>query len=261
MIDWLYSFPELLLMVLPAATLALLLVGLSWCLRNLLGFAATDTHVDFVMRIEMTVFSMTSLVLVFTLIQADTNYRQADGLVSMEASRIDQLDRVMARYGDAKVAELRPLLHDYTRSLIQHEWQEMRTTGVGNDESVKAFATISHRILAVEPSTPRQSLLVGEMLKSLDATTEARAARLNAVTLGLPLLYWQVVAFALVMLISVASLAATDGFRTLVLTGQLTLLGVLVGFVFIMDRPFHGRHAIGPEDFQRIIVRMEQRTE
>lgn len=261
MIAWLYTLPELLLMILPAATLALLLVGLSWGVRNFLRLQLDDAHVDFVMRIEMTVFSMASLVLVFTLIQADANYRRADDLISAEASRIDQLDRLMARYGDARVAELRPLLRDYTLSLIQQEWPTMLKTGKGNDDTTKVFATISHRILAVEPSTPRQSLIVAEMLKSIDATTEARAARINAVTLGLPLLYWEVVVFALLMLIGVASFAATNVFRTLVLTGQLTLLGALVGFVFIMDRPFYGQHAIDSADFERALVRIAQRTE
>jgi hypothetical protein len=260
MIDWLYTLPELLLMVLPATTLVLLLVALSWGVRNVLGLAFNDTHVDFVMRVEMTLFSMTSLVLVFTLVQADINYRQADALVSAEASRIDQLDRLLARYGDPKVAELRPLLHDYTRSIVQHEWPAMLSS-FGHEDTIKTFAVISHRILAVDPATPRQSLIVGEMLKSLDATTEARAARLNAVTVGLPSLYWEVIVFALVMLISVACLAATNRFRTVVLAAQLTILGAFVGFVFIMDRPFQGRHAIVPDTFQQILVHMEQRTE
>lgn len=260
MIDWLYTFPELLLMVLPASTLVLLLVGLSWLLRNVFGLALGDAHVDFVMRVEMTLFSMTSLVLVFTLVQADLNYRQADALVSAEGSRIDQLDRLMARYGDPRVGELRPLLHDYTRSIIRHEWPAM-LTNAGDPETIRSFSVISHRILAVEPVTPRQSLIVGEMLKSLDATTEARAARLNAVTFGLPSLYWEVIAFALAMLISVCCLAATNRFRTLVLAAQLTILGAFVGFVFIMDRPFQGRHAIIPDSFEQVLVRMEQRTE
>jgi hypothetical protein len=158
-------------------------------------------------------------------VQADTNYRQADGLVSMEASRIDQLDRLLARYGDPKVAALRPLLHDYTQSVVEHEWPAMLTS-FGHADTIKTFAIISNRILAVEPTTPRQSLLVGEMLRSLDATTEARAARLNAVTFGLPSLYWEVVACGLIMLISVGGLAANTRFRTFVLGAQLTILGL-----------------------------------
>jgi hypothetical protein len=259
-IDWLYTFPELLLMVLPAATLVLLLVGLSWVVRNLLGLRLGDSHLDFTMRVEMTLFSMTSLVLVFTLVQADTNYRSADALVASEGSRIDQLDRLLARYGDPKVTELRPLLIDYTRSVVEHEWPAMLSSQ-GHVDTIKSFATISHRILAVEPGTPRQSLVFGEILKSLDAATEARAARLNAVTVGLPSLYWEVIAFSLVMLISVGCVAATDRFRTIVLAAQLTILGVFVGFVFVMDRPFQGRHAIVPDTFQLVLTRMEQRTE
>ena len=261
MIDWLYTLPEILLMILPAATLVALLIGLSWTVRNIPGIALDDPHIDFVMRVEVTLFSMTSLLLVFTLVQADTNYRQADALVSAESSRIDQLDRLMARYGDPKVAELRPLLTDYTRSILQQEWPAMLRNAAGHEQTAKTFAVISHRVLAIEPATPRQSLLFGDMLKSLDATTEARAARLNAVTFRLPSLYWEVVAAALVMLIGVSCLGATNRFRTLVLGVQLTILGAFIGFVFIMDRPFQGRHAVLPDSFEQILVRMDQRTE
>lgn len=260
MIDWPYTFPELLLMILPATTLVLLLLGLSWIMRNGLRLALTDNHIDFVMRAEITLFSMTSLVLAFTLVQADINYRQADSLVSAEGSRIEQLDRLLARYEDTKVAALRPLLHDYTHSVMQHEWPAM-VSSAGNAETIKTFSELSHRILAVDPVTPRQSLIFGEILKSLDATTESRAARLNAVTFGLPSLYWEVIAFASLMLIVVSSLAATNRFRTLVLAVQLTSLGAFIGFVFIMDRPFQGRHAIVPDTFQQVLTRMEQRTE
>jgi hypothetical protein len=116
-------------------------------------------------------------------------------------------------------------------------------------------------VLAVEPTTPREATLFGEMLKSLDATSEARDARLNAVTLKLPSLYWEVVTAALFLLICVSCLAATNRFRTLVLAMQLTILGAFIGFVFIMDRPFQGRHAILPDSFEQILVRMDQRTE
>ena len=44
MIDWLYTLPEVVLMILPAATLILLLVGLSWSIRNGLGIALNQTE-------------------------------------------------------------------------------------------------------------------------------------------------------------------------------------------------------------------------
>ncbi len=260
MINWLYTFPELLLMILPATTLVLLLLGLSWLIRGALGIALTDTHIDFVMRVEITLFSMTSLVLAFTLVQADINYRQADALVSVEGSRIEQLDRLLARYGDPKIAELRRLLHGYTLSVAQHEWPAM-VSSEGDAKTTELFSNLSHQLFAIDPVTPRQSLIFGEILKSLDATAESRAARLNAVTFGLPSLYWEVVAFAAMMMIVVSSLAATNRFRIFVLSLQLASLGAFIGFVFIMDRPFQGRHAIVPDTFEQIVTRMEHRTE
>lgn len=260
MIDWLYTLPEPVLLYLPAAVLVLLLVYLPRLIQRVPWFAPSDAHTDFVMRTQATLFTMTSVLLVFTLIQADINFREADSLVSAEAARIDQLDRLLTRYGDEAAHAVRPLLRTYALSIPHDEWPKM-LKGRGSDATSRAFTPISRRILAMQPETTRQTLIMGEMLKSLDSVAEARAHRLNLIGLGLPALYWEVVLFALAMLVGVSCMVQQTVFRSVVLAAQAAAIGAFVGFVFIMDQPFKGDTGISPSPFIDTVARMERRTE
>jgi hypothetical protein len=99
------------------------------------------------------------------------------------------------------------------------------------------------------------------MLKSLDGIAEARAARLNLATIALPTIYWVVVLFAVTVVVFVSCVIPRTPFRSLLLAAQAAVLGAFVGFVFVMDQPFKGQTAIGPDSFVQTIARMEARTD
>ena len=258
-VDWLYSLPELALLILPAGTMALLLIVLPRFVQRLPVLAPSDANTEFVLRLQPTLFTMSSLVLAFTLVQADSNFRHADSLVSTEAARIDQLDRLLARYGEAPVREIRPMLLAYATSIVRDEWPAMLHSK-GHEATARAFAEISQRILAIEPVTPRQTLILGEMLKTLDSMSDARATRLNMVTLALIKTYWIVVAFSLAMLVFVTCTMERTRFRTVILAAQASVLGAFLGFVFILDQPFKGERSVSSDAIVQTIGRISQRA-
>lgn len=129
MIDWLYSLAEPVTLALSVSILVALVVLLPRLVRRLPRMAPSESNTDFAMRIQTTLFTMTSLVLTFTLVQADINFRQVDSLVSVEAARIEQLDRLLTRYGSTEAASVRPLLQAYARSIVQEEWPAMLRGG------------------------------------------------------------------------------------------------------------------------------------
>jgi hypothetical protein len=259
-IDWLYTLPESLILVIPVTILVLLIVFLPRLIRRIPWLPPSDANSDFVLRMQATLFTMTSLVLTFTLVQADINFRQADGLVSSEAARIDQLDRLLTRYGNDEAREVRPLLRAYARSIVDRDWPAM-LMDQGDRETGRAFAPISRHILAMNPASNRETLILGEMLKSLDAIADLRASRLNMVSLALPDIYWQVVLFAVAMLIFVSCTIRQTPFRTTVLAAQAAVVGAFLGFVFDMDQPFKGQTAVSPDAIVQVLRRMETRTE
>ncbi|MDP1750357.1 MAG: DUF4239 domain-containing protein [Reyranella sp.] len=259
MIDWLYTFSELTLLAISAIILAVAIILLPHLIRRLPYMTPSDFNTDFVIRVQTTLFTMTSLVLAFTLVQADRNFREADALVQAEASQINGLDRLLTRYGDPGVAAIRLHLLAYAKSIVKDEWPAM-LTDQGSEKTRALYVPVAQGILAIDPTTPRQIQIYAEMLKSLDGIAEVRDQRLNALGLGLPAIYWQVVLFSAFMVILVSATIEQTPFRAAVLAAQAAVLGAFIGFVFLMDQPFKGDTAVDADSIVQAIARMEGRT-
>ncbi|MCC8429016.1 DUF4239 domain-containing protein [Reyranella aquatilis] len=258
MIDWLYSLPETLILVACALIMAGAILAMPSLVHRLPGLQTSNENNDFVLRMQATLFTMTSLVLAFTLVEAEANFRKADALVSNEASQINRLDRLLNRYGDEQVTELRLNLLEYTKAIVDDEWPAM-LRGERSDKVRLAFAPLSRGIFEIEPKPGREATIYAEILRSFDSIAESRDARLNAVSLSLPQPYWQVVLFAVLMLLFITSTMQRSAFRAYVLAAQMAVMGAFIGFVFIMDQPFKGQTAVDAKPLRQAIVLMENR--
>ncbi len=134
---------------------------------------------------QATLFTMTSLVLAFTLVEAENNFRKADLLVATEASQINRLDRLLSRYGDDSATDLRRHLLAYAKAIVDDEWPAMLHGG-RSDKVRLALTPLSRGIFEIEPRPGRETTIYAEILRSFDTIAESRDARLNAVTLALP---------------------------------------------------------------------------
>jgi len=257
-IDWLYSLPDWLLLIGWAALLAGLMVILPRLTRRVPWLRPNAERTDFVLRLQVTLFTATSFVIAFTLVEAESNFRKVDSLVSGEASSINRLDRLLVRYGHESADAVRPQLLNYARSIVVDEWPEL-ARGDGSDKTQKAFSVVSRGVLALEPSQGRQVTIYAEILRSFDSLAEARDSRLNAVTVSLSAVFWEAIGFAVLMLLFVSSNIEQTRFRSLIQGCQMAVLGAFIGFVFVMDHPFKGRSAVDPGAIVQTIAIMEGR--
>ena len=259
MIDWLYSLPDWMLLAFWAAILAGIMVTLPFLTQRLPWLRPSPENSDFVLRLQATLFTITSFVVAFTLVQAEFNFRKVDALVSAEASHINRLDRLLLRYGSGVGDDARPLLLAYARSVVVDEWPGLVTTGDRSDKTQQAFRSFSRSILVIEPALGRQTNIHAEILRSFDAIAEARDARLNAVTVSLSATFWQAILFAVVILLFVSSAVERSPFRSIIMGCQMAVLGAFIGFVFIMDQPFKGHSAVDPQAITQTIALIEAR--
>lgn len=258
MIDWLYSLPETLLLIASALLMVGAILALPSLVHRLPYLRTSNENNDFVLRMQATLFTMTSLVLAFTLVEAENNFRKVEQLVSTEASQINRLDRLLNRYGEEQVAELRLNLLAYTKSIVDDEWPAMLRGG-RSDKTRLAFAPLSRGIFEIDPRPGRETTIYAEILRSFDSIAESRDARLNAVSVSLPKPYWQVVLFAVLMLLFISSTMQRSAFRAYVLSAQMAVMGAFIGFVFIMDQPFKGQTAVDAQPLRQAIVLIENR--
>jgi len=258
MIDWLYSLPEILILVAGALVMAGAILALPSLVHRLPYLRTSNENNDFVLRMQATLFTMTSLVLAFTLVEAESNFRKVDSLLATEASQINRLDRLLNRYGEEQVTGLRRSLMAYAKAIVDDEWPAM-LRGEASGKVRLAFASLSRGIFEIEPRSARETTIYAEILSSFDSIAEWRDARLKAVTIALPERYWQVILFAVLMLLFITSTMGRSAFRAYVLSAQMAVMGVFIGFVFIMDQPFKGQTAVDADQLRKAIVLMENR--
>ena len=258
MLTWLYRIPEPLVLALTAGLLAALSVGVPYLVQRLRFVRPNDLNTEFVTRTWAPLFTMTALVLAFTLVEADTNFRRVDAQVTTEASQLNQLDRLLVRYGSADASKVRPLLLAYTRSIVRDEWPEMLKGG-SSEKTAAAFSPISQGIMALQPEPGRETVIYTEMLKLLEASAVSRDTRLNDVHVGLPAIYWEVIAFSMAMLLLVSGTVERTGHRVLVIAAQVAVLGAFIGFAFIMDTPFLGDTAVTSDAIAHVAAVIEKR--
>ena len=160
-----------------SALLAGLMVVLPFLTHRVPWLRPNPENSDFVLRLQATLFTITSFVVAFTLVEAEVNIRKVDALVSAEASHINRLDRLLVRYGDGAGEQVRPQLLVYARSVVADEWPELLARGSGSDKTQRAFMLFSRSILAIERrlagrpiSTPRSCA------PSMPSPRRARAA-------------------------------------------------------------------------------------
>lgn len=110
---------------------------------------------DFVLRMQATLFTMTSLVLAFTLVEAESNFRTADLLVATEASQINRLDRLLSRYGDDSAADLRLHLLAYTKAIVDDEWPAMLRGERSEKGAPRPHAPVAGHLRYRAPARPR----------------------------------------------------------------------------------------------------------
>jgi len=254
--NWLYALPDAAILILSIVVVASVMALLPLLVRRLPNFDPDEHTTDFALRLQGTLFTMTSLLLAFTLVQAQANFRIADGLVATEASQINRLDRLLSQYGDKAAGLLRTELRAYASSIVDDEWPRM-LRGEDSEKTQRALAPLSAGVFSLEPSPGRQSTIYAEILRTFDSVAESRDARLNTVSLSLPSTYWYVVLFAASMLMLVTSTIERTPFRIAVVTAQMAVIGAFLGFAFIMDQPFRGQYATDSRPISHAIALLD----
>ncbi len=236
--EWIYDFPNIAVALLFGIAGACLLAGVPFFREKVLHIRVPSAHSEATDKALAVVISFTGLVLAFSLVQANGNLRNLETQVATEAHNIDQIDRLILRYGDPAISALRGPLRDYANSIVRDDWPELRK-GRPSEQTTALFGPISRSILAIEPPPGRQSLIYAEMLKKVDEVAADRKARVVAATkLELPSVFWETIVGLLVILLLLATFSETTFGRAVALGCQGFGIALLVALIFIFDEPF-----------------------
>jgi hypothetical protein len=224
-----------------------------------LGLTVPDRdRADYIIRAQATVITVTGMLLAFSLVQVQSNLRQTEELVAREASSLNNLDRLLLRYG-APGAALRPSLQAYIGSIVSNEWPALRQ-GQSSPATSAKLSVLSRGVFRLDPQSGREVTIYGEMIKSIDEIADERQHRVSAANLHLRWQFWLVTILLGLILVALSTAIEAAGYHTVSIAAQGFALALLAALVFYGDHPFKGNISVSPAPLSKVLAVIQART-
>ncbi|MEY4496026.1 MAG: hypothetical protein RL744_1090 [Pseudomonadota bacterium] len=249
---------------LSSAGILFLFIFIAEILCALLPALIPFDHSEHALRLGLALFSpigaSVGVLIGFLLNQAHSNINLITSLVATEAGQINNLDRLLLRFGDQYSLEIRNKLKGYLESIIRDEWPELCLERGSNKTHMK-WRTISQQLFKLEPQTPKQIAIYSDILVLSESISESRESRIDRSTQKLPTIFWFAMLLLLIAICSINLLVtAADGmpFGVAIFPG---VFGAMLALLVIFDQPFKGSNAIKSTSLEKVFDSISTRTE
>jgi ABC-type multidrug transport system fused ATPase/permease subunit len=249
---------------LSSAGILLLFIVLTELICAVLPTIVPFEHSEHALRLGLALFSpigaSVGVLIGFLLNQAHANINQITSAIATEAGQINNLDRLLLRFGDSLSLEIRARLNGYLESIIQDEWTELKAER-GSDKTHMKWRIISQQLFKLDPKTPKQIAIYSDILVLSEHIAESRESRIDRSSQKLPKIFWVAIFLLLVAICSINFLvAATDEMRFGVAIFP-SVFGAMLGLLVIFDQPFKGSNAIKSTSLEKVFDSISSRTE
>ena len=254
MLYWIYDVPPLWTVGLFAA----LFVGVCWLgvflfrpfVRERLNPDArlNETLGDFLQYFGV----MYGLLLGLLAVATYQNHTDVEKAVSSEASSLAALYRDVTAYPEPQRTELKTLLREYTRYVIEEAWPLQRQ-GLVPSDAVKRVADFQTSLVSFEPQTKAQEALHDAAMRQFNSFYEYRRTRLYSVNSGIPPLLWYTVGVGALINMIFIWLFDLRLKVHLLLGGMISFfLATMISLIALMDHPFRGEVGVSSDAFKLI---------
>lgn len=181
------------------------------------------------------------------------NYTDVERKVAEEAASVGAIYRDVSSYPEPSRSQLRGLIEEYTRFVIEEAWPQQQKGIVpsGGTDQITGFQEL---LLRFNATTESEKALHVETLRQFNHLIELRRLRLQSVTSGLPSIMYMVIVIGALVNIIVSWLFVLDDYKLHAFLNVLmaALLGLLVFLIAAIDNPFRGGFSVGPDPFVEI---------
>jgi Protein of unknown function (DUF4239) len=196
--------------------------------------------------------TLVSILLGLLVSNADEQYRAMEECVDNEATSITEVFRLARGLPHTQGLALQKLCVDYCDKVITDEWPAMRK-GQRSEVVTEIYTKISDEMVMFQPLKSGQETLQSSIIEITNAVGQNRGKRILACRSNwagrlLPLIVaCAVVVFACAYMYSGQGSPVVHSF----LVGLVAVtLGINIGVIFLMTRPFSSEWAIEPESFR-----------
>lgn len=256
MTSWLHDCPPWLS---APATLALfvgvaiggLLSTRGWMRRRGVHALIDNNVVGWMFSAMLAIYAIT---IGLTAVASWSNAVAAGNITSLEAAEIAAVYRDVDGYPEPVRSQLHGLLRTYVEDVIRAAWPAHRRGDVWHDGTAKVNA-FQRALYAFEPTSDGQKIVHAEALDAFNRVVETRRQRLEAVRHGIPGTLWSVVLVGAALAISASWVFTLEsiGLHAIMSALLAAMIGLLVFFIAVTDRPFHGSNGIGSDAYELVL--------
>jgi len=247
---------------LPSFWMASIVVGTT-VLCVLLGYALfrrlAPLHLDAdekAMTISMVsvVTTINSLLVAFAAISVWDAYNDANRTVTAEAACAGELahDLDSLKLPSAVAANL--ALQRYVDRVIHVEWPLMQQQARTDPGADQAFNQMFYAANRIEPGTPRQNVLLQEVLARVNEMVKYRQQRILTLDEAMPATLWGVIIIVSALSFGLLYVLPANRFHITLISIWATTLGLSFFFVLAVDRPFAGEVSVSTASFQQTMA-------
>jgi hypothetical protein len=254
MMYWIYDYPSWLIGVLFVCSLiAVTWAGIFLTRATVHSWIHRQSRANEMVGLALSSFCvMFGLLLGLVAIATYTNFAAVGTIVDQEASSLSSLWKEVSSFPQPIRGQLQSALREYARYTIQEGWAEQRRGIVPQGEPQRS-AAISKVLLSFEPSTEREKILFAATLQESTHRIQLSRARMSNVVLGLPAVFWSVVAFCTLLNIILIWMQDMEIHVHLILGSVLAaVLGAIIFLIAELDNPFRGTVSIGPDSIAHV---------
>ncbi len=257
---FIYKLPNLIIILLCIAMINLLSHWAPHIVKGIYFLNPNEETIKIAQSLFALLGATVGMFIGFLLNQAQSNFQAASALVASEASQINNLDRLLLRFGDNYALEIRSQLTEYLESIIDTEWPQLKIEQ-GSKETHMLWRSISQKLFKLEPVTPKQIAIYSDILSEAESVSEARELRIDRSGQKLPTIFWIAMCFVFLGISSITSLVMPGNELEFARTVFPVIFGSLLGLLIIFDQPFKGGTAVKSAALKKVLESIKTRSE
>jgi hypothetical protein len=257
---FIYSLPDLIIILLCIAVIETISHWSPYFVREVYFLKPNEETIKIAQSLYALLGATVGVFIGFLLNQAMINFQSASALVATEASQINNLDRLLLRFGDDFALEIRKNLQSYLECIINSEWPHLKTEQ-GCEEAPMLWRSISQKLFKLEPASPKQVAIYADILNLAGSIAESREVRVDRSSQKLPTIFWAAIFFILIGVSSITSLVVPGQELAFAITVFPIIYGSLLGLLIIFDQPFQGGTAVTTGALERVLASIKTRVE
>jgi hypothetical protein len=250
--DWLVNLSEWWQIPLATGTVGLFSLAVTAMFRRVTETRRRESLNDVMGLVFGACAIMYAVLLGFVILNVYNQYQRADRITTREAATLVTLYLDTERYPDPPRPAMQQAIRQYTRSVVDDEFQSMRR-GEPSPATGARLDQLYVLNVNLHSGDPNFVELNSEFNRQIDSTAQLREERIRLARTTLPWTLWFVLMLAsIVTIVMAASLFMQPVSHQLFGSFLLgAMVGALLFVVLLLDRPFTGTTAISPEAFQR----------